>query len=89
MSKQVEKNGYEINKITMVIQCLQKQINLAGARQPQSIKQVRSQLGQLQKQAVRIQKDIQRIKTVRLATTKARTRKSTTSTTRPKSENQL
>jgi hypothetical protein len=61
-----------------VIQSLQKQINLAGVRQLQSIKQVRSQLGQLEKQVAGIQKDIQRIRTA--SATKARTRKSATST---------
>ncbi len=83
LSKQIEKNGYEINKITTVIQSLQKQINLAGVRHSQSIKQVRSQLGQLQKQVARIQKDIQRIRTA--PATKARTRKSATRTKGSKS----
>jgi chromosome segregation ATPase len=84
LSKQVEKNGNEINKITTVIQSLQKQINLAGVRQSQSIKQVRSQLGRIQKQVTRIQKDIQRIRTA--PATKARTRKSATSTKGSKSK---
>jgi prefoldin subunit 5 len=72
-----------------VIQSLQKQINLPGVRHSQSIKQVRSQLGQLQKQVARIQKDIQRIRTA--PATKARTRKSATSTKglNLKLENQL
>lgn len=70
-SKQVEKNRNKINKITFLIQSLQKQANLAAAGQSQSIKQVQSQLSQLQKQ---IRKDIQKIKTA--PATKARKRKS-------------
>jgi predicted nucleic acid-binding Zn-ribbon protein len=75
ISKQIEKNGHEINKITMVTQSLQKQINLAGIKHSQSIKQVRSQLGQLKKQVARIQKDIQRVKTVRVSYNKSKNEK--------------
>jgi chromosome segregation ATPase len=70
ISKQIEKNGNQINKITMVIQSIQKQKQTkstkgAGVSQSplQSIKQIQSQVSQLQKQVTRIQKDIQRIRT--------------------------
>jgi hypothetical protein len=70
ISKQIEKNGNQINKITMMVQSIQKQkqtksIKGAGVSQSplQSIKQIQSQVSQLQKQVTRIQKDIQRIKT--------------------------
>jgi chromosome segregation ATPase len=69
ISKQIEKNGNQINKITMVIQSIQKQRQTkstkgAGVSQSpsQSIKQVQSQVSQLQKQVARIQNDIQRIR---------------------------
>jgi chromosome segregation ATPase len=70
ISKQVEKNGNQINKIIMMIQSIQKQKQSkstkgAGAGQSslQSIKQIQSQVSQLQKQVTRIQNDIQRIRT--------------------------
>jgi hypothetical protein len=70
ISKQVEKNGNQINKITMMVQSIQKQKQTkstkgAGVSQSplQSIKQIQSQVSQLQKQVTRIQKDIQRIRT--------------------------
>jgi prefoldin subunit 5 len=70
ISKQIEKNGNQINKITMVIQSIQKQKQTKSTKGPgvsqsplQSIKQIQSQVSQLQKQVTRIQKDIQRIRT--------------------------
>jgi chromosome segregation ATPase len=70
ISKQIEKNGNQINKITMMVQSIQKQKQTkstkgAGVSQSplQSIKQIQSQVSQLQKQVTRIQKDIQRIRT--------------------------
>ena len=69
ISKQVEKNGNQIDRITTFIQSLQKQrqsIISAGVgikqSQSQSIKQIKSQLGQLQKQVSQIQKDIQKLR---------------------------
>ena len=65
ISKQIEKNGSQINKITMMIQSLLKQgqansTSGAGFVQLrfQSIKQTKFQISQLQKQVVLIQKDI-------------------------------
>ena len=80
ISKQVERNGNQINKITMMIQSLVKQGQVkstsgAGVVQSQfqSIKQIKSQVSRLQKQVALIQKDVQRIRTAPGA--KARTRK--------------
>jgi hypothetical protein len=82
ISKQIEKNGNQINKITMVIQSIQKQkqtksIMAAGKdkSQLQSMKQIQSQVGQLQKQVARIQNDIQRIRIISGSTTRAKFRK--------------
>ena len=80
ISKQVEKNGNQINKITMMIQSLlkhgqAKSTSGAGVVQSQfqSIKQIKSQVSRLQKQVALIQKDVQRIRTAPGA--KARIRK--------------
>lgn len=71
ISKQVEKNGNQINKITMMIQSLQKQeqkqtksTSGTGVSQLtlQSTKQIQSQVSQLQRQVTRIQNDIQKIR---------------------------
>ena len=67
ISKQVERQGHQINKLTMTIQLLQKQTKLTTGTgvvqsQFQSTKQIRSQLSLLQKQVARIQNDIQRIR---------------------------
>jgi hypothetical protein len=69
ISKQVERNGNQIDRITTFIQSLQKQRQSiisagVGIRQSQSrsIKQIKSQLGQLQKQVSLIQKDIQKLR---------------------------
>jgi hypothetical protein len=85
--KEAEKNGIEINKITVSIQSLQKQINLAVVGHQQSIKQILSQLSHLQKQLAPIQKDIQRVRTASILATKTRVGKSDQTTiTRPKSK---
>jgi len=80
ISKQVGKQGNQINKMTSIIQSLQRQKQSkptagvgVGQSQLQSIKQVQSQISQLQKQVTLIQKDIHRIRTA--PGTKARTRK--------------
>ena len=85
ISKQIEKNGNQINKITMMVQSLNKQKQTTGIRRvnqshSQSIKQIQSQLSQLQKQVTRIQKDIQRIRTAPAKRTKAKIRKSSSAT---------
>ncbi len=69
ISKQVEKQGNQINKMTLMIQSLQKQKqkqtkSTVNSGIGQSIKQIQSQISQLQKQVTRIQKDIQRIRTI-------------------------
>jgi hypothetical protein len=68
ISRQVEKNGNQINKITMMIQSILKQgqaKSTSGAGLVQSqfkpIKQIKSQVSRLQKQVAQIKKDIQRI----------------------------
>jgi hypothetical protein len=80
ISKQVGKQGNQINKMTLMIQSLQRQKQSKptagvkeGQSQLQSVKQVQSQISQLQKQVALIQKDIHRIRTA--PGTKARTRK--------------
>lgn len=76
ISKQVEKNGNQINKLTMLTQSLQKQIRPIGAgegqSQFQSIKQIKSQVIQLQKQVARIQNGIQRIRPAPITITRTR-----------------
>jgi archaellum component FlaC len=79
ISKQVEKHGNQINKITMMIQSIQKQKQAKSTKgagvsrsSSQSIKQIQSQLSQLQKQVTRIQKDIQRIRTASILRTKTK-----------------
>ena len=70
ISKQIEKQGNQINKMALMIPSLSKQKQTKptvdariGKLQFQSIKQIQSQISQLQKQVTRIQKDIQRLRT--------------------------
>ena len=72
ISKQVEKQGNQINKMTIMIQSLQKQKQkqsklITGTEvhklQFQSIKQIQFQINQLQKQMAQIQNDTQKIRT--------------------------
>jgi hypothetical protein len=91
ISKQVEKNGNQINKIIMMVQSIQKQKQSKstkgfGASQSssQSIKQIQSQVSQLQKQMALIQKDIQKIRTA--PATKTRFRKLSSTTIKPRSK---
>ena len=102
ISKQVEKQGNQINKMTIMIQSLQKQkqkqsksITGTGVDklQFQTMKQINSQISQLQKQVIRIQNDIQRIKTAPITRTitrlKSKSRKqasSPISTVKPRSK---
>ena len=81
ISKQVEKHGNQINKMTFMIQSLQKQKqtkSTAGVGidqiQFKSIRQIKSQISQLQKQVARIQNDIRRIRTVSITRTRTRTK---------------
>jgi hypothetical protein len=83
ISRQVEKNGNQINKLTIMVQSIQKQNQTKSTKgaevdgsQLQSIKQIKSQISQLQKQVTRIQNDIQRIRTISITrTTKAKFKK--------------
>jgi len=89
ISKQVERQGHQINKLTMTIQSLQKQTkSTTGAgvvqSQFQSTKQIRSQLRLLQKQVARIQNDIQRIRSAAMTRTKSKSRKLSSSATASK-----
>ncbi len=68
ISKQVEKNGNQINRITMMVQSIQKQkptrtttVAAEGQSQMQLVKHIKSQMSQLQKQVARIHNDIQKI----------------------------
>ena len=94
ISKQVEKNGNQIDRITTLIESLQKQRQTIftagrglGQSQSQSIKQIKSQLSQLQKQISRVQKDLQKLRTAAAAKSGFRKLNSTTATTtiKPKS----
>ena len=89
ISKQVERQGHQINKLTMTIQSLQKQTKLTTGTgvvqsQFQSTKQIRSQLSLLQKQVARIQNDIQRIRSASMTRTKSKSRKLSSSATASK-----
>jgi hypothetical protein len=81
ISKQLEKHGNQINKMTLMIQSLHKQKQTkptvdagVGKSQFQSMKQIKSQINQLQKQVTRIQDDIRRIRKASVTGTGARTR---------------
>jgi chromosome segregation ATPase len=87
ISKQIEKNGNQIHRITTLIESLQKQRQTIftagrglGQSQSQSIKQIESQLSQLQKQVSRVQKDIQKLRTAAAAKSRLRKLNSTTTT---------
>ena len=88
ISKQVEKNGNQIDNITTLIESLQKQRQTIftagrglGQSQSQSIKQIKSQLSQLQKQVSRVQKDLQKLRTAAAAKSGFGKLNSTTATT--------
>ena len=94
ISKQVEKNGNQIDRITTLIESLQKQRQTIftagrglGQSQSQSIKQIKSQLSQLQKQVSRVQKNLQKLRTAAAAKSGFRKLNSTTAitTVKPKS----
>jgi len=75
----VERQGHQINKLTMTIQSLQKQTKLTTGTgvvqsQFQSTKQISSQLRLLQKQVARIQGDIQRIRSAAMTRTKSKSK---------------
>jgi hypothetical protein len=81
ISKQVERHGNQMNKVTMMIQSLQKQKQTKsttgsgiGQTQFHSVKQVKTQISQLQKQVAQIQNDIQRIRTASIVRTKTKSK---------------
>ena len=81
ISKQVEKHGNQINKMTLMIQSLHQQKHTKSTAglgidqiQFKSIKQIKSQISQLQKQVSRIQNDIRRIRTASMTRTRTRTK---------------
>lgn len=89
ISKQVERQGHQINKLTMTIQSLQKQTKSTTGTgvvqsQFQSTKQISSQLRLLQKQVAGIQNDIQRIRSAAMTRTKSKSRKLSSSATASK-----
>lgn len=81
ISKQVDKHGNKIDKMTVMLQSLQKQKQTksttgsgVGQSQYQSIQQTKSQISQLQKQVARIQNDIRRIRTVPITRIRTKTK---------------
>lgn len=98
ISKQVERQGHQINKMTVMIQSLQKQKQkqtksttgvAADKSQLQSINQIKSQINQLQKQVARIQNDIQKIPRAPVARTRTKTmfgNRTTSSAIKPRSK---
>jgi hypothetical protein len=81
ISKQVQKQGNQINKLTIMIQSLQKQEQTKSTKDGgvgklyfQSIKQIQSQISQLQRQVARIQNDIRRIDIAPIARARTKTR---------------
>jgi hypothetical protein len=98
ISKQIEKNGNQVNKITMMVQLIQKQKQIKSTKGGaevsqlplQLIKQVQVQISQLQKQVTRIQNDIQRTRIkpaiVTSTKTKSRNRAFSTANIKPRSK---
>jgi hypothetical protein len=68
VSKQVEKQGNQINKITLMIQSLQETKPTVNARidrsQSEFIKQIKYQINHLHRQIAQIENDVLRIRTV-------------------------
>lgn len=96
ISKQVEKNGNQIDRITTLIESLQKQRQTIftagrglGQSQSQSIKQIKSQLSHLQKQVSRVQKDLQKLRTAAAAKSGFRKLNSTTTITNVKPKSRM
>ena len=93
ISKQVEKQGNQINKMTLIIQSLQKmkpnrtRTGLGvGPSQAQFVKQIQSQISQLQKQVMQIQNDIRRIRTSSVTGTGAFKKRSSSTNVKPRSK---
>ena len=93
ISKQVEKQGNQINKMTLIIQSLQKMkpnrttTGLGiGQSQAQFVKQIQSQISQLQKLVIQIQNDIRRIRTSSVTGTGAFKIRSSSTNVKPRSK---
>jgi hypothetical protein len=93
ISKQVEKQGNQINKMTLIIQSLQKEKpnrtrtgSGVGQSKAQFVKQIQSQISQLQKQVIQIQNDIRRIRTSSVTGTGAFKKRSSSINVKPRSK---
>jgi hypothetical protein len=93
ISKQVEKQGNQINKMTLIIQSFHKEKQNRtttglgiGKSQAQIVKQIQSQISQLQKQVIRIQNDIRRIRTSSVTGTGAFRKRSSSTNVKPRSK---
>jgi hypothetical protein len=93
ISKQVEKQGNQINKMTLVIQSFHKEKQNRtttglgiGQSQAQFVKQIQSQIRQLQKQVIQIQNDIRRIRTVSVTGTWAFRKRSSSTNVKPRTK---
>ncbi len=93
ISKQVEKQGNQINKMTLIIQSFHKEKQNRtttgsgiGQSQAQFVKQIQSQISQLQKQVIQIQNDIRRIRTSSVTGTGAFKKRSSSTNVKPRSK---
>ncbi|MGB7665395.1 MAG: hypothetical protein WBL67_21875 [Nitrososphaeraceae archaeon] len=93
ISKQVEKQGNQINKMTLVIQSFHKEKQNRtttglgiGQSQAQFVKQIQSQISQLQKLVIQIQNDIRRIRTSSVTGTGAFRKRSSSTNVKPRSK---
>ena len=93
ISKQVEKQGNQINKMTLVIQSFHKEKQNRtttglgiGQSQAQFVKQIQSQISQLQKLVIQIQNDIRRIRTSSVSGTGAFRKRSSSTNVKPRSK---
>ena len=91
ISKQVEKNRNQINKITMMVQSIQKQKQIKSTKGAevsklplQLIKQVQAQVSLLQKQLTGIQNNIQKIRIAPASQVRFRKQSSTAMRSRSK-----
>ena len=93
ISKQVEKQGNQINKMTLIIQSFHKEKQNRtttglgiGQSQAQFVKQIQSQISQLQKLVIQIQNDIRRIRTSSVTGTGAFRKRSSSTNVKPRSK---
>ena len=93
ISKQVEKQVNQINKMTLIIQSFHKEKQNRtttglgiGQSQAQFVKQIQSQISQLQKLVIQIQNDIRRIRTSSVTGTGAFRKRSSSTNVKPRSK---